>query len=600
MENQNCTILNDINTDEVPITNEEYETILNLQSEVLALTALDIDTQIILDKLCTMLEVLLPNAVSSLMIKNIQDGLLYVKAAPSVPTQGWDALNGLKPGPHSGSCGNAVHRGKPQFISNTFTDERGTEFIQTAEAFNLCSCWSMPVKDENNLSIGSIALSSFEHRSPARFHKKLLETASSIVSIILQNEANRQKIYNMAYTDTLLGLNNKLALQNELQKNNFNTLVFLDINNFSYVNTAYGFDTGDEILKEVAAILEELYPNALYRINADQFALRFEDKKDIKAMYLHIKTIFSQRLITLKDVKIKISFTYGGVYSNKDILKHAALSLKKAKENGRNRLHIFDETIDSSVKRKEFIFMNSCLYTAFETDTIMPYFQGIYNNTQKKITKYEALVRLKTKEGEILSPDKFLDVAKLSGLLPEITKIMIDKTFAFMAKNNYDFSINITEDDLTLVYLLKYLQEKEIQYKIAPSRVTLEILEGISANTQKNNIAQLKELKRHGYKLAIDDFGAEYSNFERVLALDIDFLKIDARYIKNIDTDKKSFEIVKAIVGFSKNMNIIIIAEFVHSKSVQKIVQELGIEFSQGYYFSEPKKNLLDSITLTK
>lgn len=226
MENPSCTVLNDTNTDEVPITNEEYETILNLQSEVLALTALDIDTQIILDKLCTMLEALLPNAVSSLMLKNFQDGLLYVKAAPSVPIQGWNALNGLKPGPHSGSCGNAVHGGIPQFISNTFTDERGTEFIKTAEAFNLCSCWSMPIKDENNVTIGSIALSSFEHRSPASFHKKLLEAASSIVSIILQNEINRQKIHTMAYTDALLGIKNKIALQNELQKNTFNTLIF--------------------------------------------------------------------------------------------------------------------------------------------------------------------------------------------------------------------------------------------------------------------------------------------------------------------------------------------------------------------------------------
>lgn len=184
-------------------------------------------------------------------------------------------------------------------------------------------------------------------------------------------------------------------------------------------------------------------------------------------------------------------------------------------------------------------------------------------------------------------------MAKLSGLLPELTKIMIDKTFSFMSANDYDFSINITEEDLTSIYLLEYLKEKEAQYKIAPYRVTLEILEGISANGQKNNIVQLKELKHHGYKLAIDDFGAEYSNFERVLALDIDYLKIDARYIKNIDTDKKSYEIVKAIVNFSNNMYITVVAEFVHSESVQQIIKELGIEYSQGYFFSEPNQKLL-------
>ena len=594
MQNQECTILDNSNTDEVPITKEEYETILSIEKEVLALTASDIDSQIILDKLCAMLESLLPNAVSSLMIKNMQDGLLYVKAAPSVPAQGWDALNGLKPGPRSGSCGNAVHHGKPQYIINAFTDERGAEFIQTAEAFNLCSCWSVPVKDEQNKIIGSIALSSFEHRSPASFHKKLLQTASSIVSIILQNEANRQRIHKMAYTDELTGLNNKLSLQKKLQKKECHTLIFLDINNFSYVNTAYGFDIGDKILQKVALILTELYPGSLYRINADQFVLCFKDKKDIESIYLNVKKVFSQRLIELEDIKIKVSFTYGGVCADHNLLKHAALALKKAKENGKNRLHIFNEELDSSFKREEFIFMNHCIYTAFETDSIVPFFQGIYSNTQQKTTKYEALVRLRTNEGKILSPYKFLNVAKLSGLLPELTRIMIDKTFSFMANNGYDFSLNITEEDLTSAYLLDYLKIKELEYKIEPYRVTLEILEGISANGQKNNIDQLKELKHHGYKLAIDDFGAEYSNFERVLALDIDYLKIDARYIKNIDKDKKSYEIVKAIVSFANNMYITIIAEFVHSESVQEIVKELGIEYSQGYYFSEPKETLID------
>ena len=224
MSEQSCTILDDTNTDVVPITNEEYETILNIEQDVLALTASDTDTQTILDKLCKLLEELLPNAVSSLMIKNVQDGLIYVKAAPSVPQVGWDALNGIKPGPHSGSCGNAIHHGKPQYISNAFTDERGSEFIKTAEAFNLCSCWSMPVKNEANEAIGSIALSSFEHRSPNSFHKKLLETASSIVSIVLRNEANKIKIHAMAYQDALTGLQNKLSLQKELQTEEFNTL----------------------------------------------------------------------------------------------------------------------------------------------------------------------------------------------------------------------------------------------------------------------------------------------------------------------------------------------------------------------------------------
>ena len=592
MSDAACTILDDSNVNEVPITNEEYQHILDIQENILSLTAHNALSQEILDTLCTMAEALLPNSVASLMLKSDENGLMYVKAAPSVPPVGWDALNGIKPGPSAGSCANAIYHGESQYIVNTFEDKRGLEFLDTAKAFNLCSCWSMPVKNEEGKTIGSYALSSFEHRSPAPFHKKLLETASHIASIVLKNEASKEQIQKMIYYDTLTGLKNKVSLQEELTTKVKCSLIFLDINNFSYVNTAYGFEIGDKILIKVANLLSELYPDTLYRINADQFALKFDGKVDIEKIYLQIKLLFAKETISVEDIKLKISFTYGAVYSDKNLLKHAALAIRKAKEISRNRLYIFDETLDSSQKRKAFIFMNTLIYTAFEENFFTPFFQGIYDNKKKKITKYEALVRIQTDKGEVITPFKFLDVAKLSGLLPKLTRVMIDKTFAVMANNEFTFSVNITEDDLSSYYLVDYLAQKVAQYKIDPARVTIEILEGISASGQKNNLKQLKELKSAGYQLAIDDFGAEYSNFERVLQLDVDILKIDARYIKNIDTDRKSYEIVKAIVGFASNMNIVTIAEFVHSKAVQEKVEELGITYSQGYYFSEPTATL--------
>lgn len=120
-----------------------------------------------------------------------------------------------------------------------------------------------------------------------------------------------------------------------------------------------------------------------------------------------------------------------------------------------------------------------------------------------------------------------------------------------MSDYDYTFSINITEDDLSQNYLLAYLAEKTAQYKIVPQRIILEILEGVSSIGKKNHIKQLNELKANGYLLAIDDFGTEYSNFERILELDIDYLKIDAKDIKNINVDDKSYEITRAITFFS-------------------------------------------------
>lgn len=116
------------------------------------------------------------------------------------------------------------------------------------------------------------------------------------------------------------------------------------------------------------------------------------------------------------------------------------------------------------------------------------------------------------------------------------------------------------------------------------------MLEGITTAGTKNNIKQLKEIKEAGFKIALDDFGVEYSNFERISELDIDFIKIDAKYIKNIDTNQKSYQIVKAITNFAHDLDIQVVAEFVKNEEIFNKVKELGIDFSQGYFFSKPTK----------
>ena len=700
--------------DEIVLSQVEYNQILNIQQQILEMLASHYETSTILSKLCSLAESLLPNSVASIMLKDKKTGLMSILSAPSIPSSGHIFLANLKPGPKAGSCGNAVFHNQPQYIKNTFKDAKWEDLRQVTIDFNICSCWSMPVRNKEKEPIGTFALSSFEHRSPNSFHKKLLETGSSIVSIVLQNEdvEKRIKLFSNAMQNTadgmiitnekneiieingaikeiygytkeeLIGKNPKIlaskihdndfyqqmwndinthskwsgeivnkrkdgslitqwmsitALHNEnndalnylaiftdltelkeaqnksqylaehdsltnLYNKNYlekilstpskKTLILLNINNFSYINTAYGFEIGDEILIKVSKLLRENFQiDTICKINSDEFALVFDRKISIVNKISRIQNFFMHNLIEIEKIKLNITFSYGAVYGSENLLRKASTALKEAKENGKNRYEIFEENnnIDYA-KRESFINSTNLIKSALDNDQITPFFQGIYNNKDKNITKYEALARI-VLEDKIITPFEFLEPAKLSGLLPEITKVMINKTLNEMTKNNFVFSINITEDDLAEDYLLDYLEEKTSFYKVNPNRIILEILEGVSSTGKKNHIKQLTTLKSKGFKIAIDDFGAEYSNFERILDLDIDFIKIDAKYIKNIDTDKRSFEIVRAIAFFTKNVNIPCVAKFVHNEKVQKIVDELGISYSQGYYFSEPNKN---------
>jgi len=421
--------------------------------------------------------------------------------------------------------------------------------------------------------------------------KGKIQNYLSIFSDLTELKAAQQQIVYMAFFDSVTHLHNQTYLEQQiLASNKTHTLLLLNINNFSYINTAYGFDIGDDILKVIATTLTKNFSkHDTFRLNSDEFGLLFEDEIDLTSQIKKIQHYFYTNLIQVDNISLHIAFTYGAAQGKNNLLRNCALALKQAKSLGKNRYHIFDERAaqtDTST-RDHFIAANNLLHSALELGQVTPYFQGIYHNQSQKISKFEVLARIVT-NNDVISPYHFINAAKLSGLLPEITRVMMDKSFKIMARNSCDFSFNITEDDLSQNYLLKYLSEKTAQYKIKPQRIILEILEGVSATGKKNHIKQLTALKAKGYALAIDDFGTEYSNFERILELDIDYLKIDAKYIKNIDVSEKSYEITRAITFFAHNANIPCIAEFVHNEAVQSVVNTLGIDYSQGYYFSEP------------
>lgn len=589
--NNNCELKFN---DKIEISSEDYNKILDLEEQILEMVASNHESYEILDQLCIMAESLLKDSVASILIKNYK-GDLDVEAAPSIPIKAKEKLNHLTPGPNNGSCGNAVYYNKPQYIKNTFIDKRWNNLKQFARDFNICACWSMPITDENKNPIGSFALSSFEHRSPNAFHQKLLKTASTIISIVLKNRNINDKMKYLAYHDELTKLHNKSYLENILKEKGEKSLILLNINSFSYINTAYGFDMGDKILISVSEILKNNFnATTLCKINSDEFALVYNKKIDLKNEISLIQQYFLNHMIDINEIKISITFSYGATFGEENLLRKASTALKKAKEIGKNKFIILDKFDNLNYKdREKFIKYTNLIKNALDNNQIVTYFQGIYNNERYIIDKYEVLVRIEI-EDKVIRPFEFLEIAKLAGLIPDITKIVIIKAFESMSENKHTFSINITEDDLAEEYLIDYLKEHSAKYDIEPNRVILEILESVSAREKDSHLKQLLELKNQGYKIAIDDFGAEYSNFERILDLDVDFIKIDAKYIKNINNDKRSYEIVKAISFFAKNVNISTVAEFVHNEEVQEIVKELGINFSQGYLFSEPKKELIN------
>lgn len=189
--------------------------------------------------------------------------------------------------------------------------------------------------------------------------------------------------------------------------------------------------------------------------------------------------------------------------------------------------------------------------------------------------------------GKVVSPYLFLDISKKSGQYSRLTKRMIRKTFDYFKNNDYEFSLNLTFEDISMESTYRYVIDNIKKYNLA-SRIVIEIVE--SEKIQDFSLVNhfFEEIKELGCKIAIDDFGSGYSNFEYLIKLEADYIKIDGSLIKDILVNKGNENIIRMIIKFAKDQGIKTIAEFVSSKEIFDKVKELGVDYAQGYYIQEP------------
>ena len=398
--------------------------------------------------------------------------------------------------------------------------------------------------------------------------------------------------------DPLTKLLNNKALIDRLHMNDAVTYFLINIDNFSTINDAFGYDIGDKVLIEISQYLKKFTPvtGTMFRYCSDRFVLVDSQKLNDAQMASVAKSIlsfFSSTTIIIEDeIELQISLTIG-ISKAKGVINitQAELAMKELRETRRNFFKIFNPSSKFVNEKQQNVVWMHKIQEAIIDENIISYFQPIINNRTGKIEKYECLARLKDEE-EIISPFRFMRAAKETGNIAYVTKALIAQSFKKFTKTEFEFSINITDSDLSMDYLESFLLKNVDKYNVNPSRVVLEILEDITTLDKGTTLKQLNSLRENGFKVAIDDFGAENSNFSRLLDIEPNYIKIDGAFIKNILIDKKSQIIVDAIIMICKKSGIKMIAEFVHSEEVQDRVKELGIDYSQGYYFGEPSPDL--------
>jgi EAL domain-containing protein (putative c-di-GMP-specific phosphodiesterase class I) len=332
----------------------------------------------------------------------------------------------------------------------------------------------------------------------------------------------------------------------------------------------------------------------LIHLSGDEFALFFRKKpskdKFIEFAITLIKDI--EKLVFYnEDNEISLRVSVGAAYQIQEALEKADIALRFAKKQGKEFL-LYDETLNVEQQYKNNMEWTKKLNWAIENDKIAPFYQAIYDNKTNQLKSYECLIRLVDKDKNIITPYHFLTIAKKSKLYTKLTKIMIEKSCKCFEHIDCDFSINLSVEDILNEEIVEYITYNIEKYNVS-KKIVFEILETEGIENYDEISHFIDEMKSLGCRIAIDDFGSGYSNFEYLLQLKIDYIKIDGSLIKNLDVDKNAQIVVETIVSFAKKLNIVVIAEYVHSEEVYEKVKELNIDRSQGYFLAKPQDTCL-------
>ncbi len=420
------------------------------------------------------------------------------------------------------------------------------------------------------------------------------------INTILEDEVSKisMDLKNSILFDKLTELPNRTSLIRDLnkfnnEKNQIRYLTILDIDDFKDVNDYYGYFIGDKILMEVSKLLISFTRKngfiSVYKLSSDEYAILsdFEVKfeKYIDIIKRIIESVQNKRF-RVDNHSIYIRVSCGVAEGVENLIVKADMALKEAKNKNKS-LVIFNENLERVQFVNEKIITVNILKQAFEKGAVVPFFQPIYDLHTEKIDKYEALARI-VLHGQIITPDKFLDIAKKAKMYFPIMQSIITKSFKTFENSNNEFSINLSINDITDEKMKEFIIEKLKSYE-GSNRVVFEILEEEEIRDYDELNLFISKVKKYGCKVAIDDFGSGYSNFSHIMALNIDYLKIDASLIKNILTDENSYKTIKTIVYFAKSMKIKTIAEYVVNYESMEKLKSMGVDYVQGNYIGKPK-----------
>ena len=433
------------------------------------------------------------------------------------------------------------------------------------------------------------------------------------ITIIYRNQQRtseaRRKLRDQAVTDSLTGLPNRFACRvyfNQLidKKEQF-TLVFMDLKNFKGINDVMGRSTGDKVLQAVAERWKSTAKtmsgtnNLIGRISGDEFVLFIRSYKTEDVVIQTIQQFRNEleKALTINDIDIHLQASFGYAEYPTDAATHDALvtcvdvALNEAKHSGRTKTIVrFTPDMLSYEREME---IEQKLLSALEDDRVFYHLQPQFS-IDHQLRGFEALARIRDKDGKLISPGEFIPVAEKTGLVSKIDSIVFRKAAAFfreaVRKSGADITLSV---NISVQFLMKNSFISEVksildECDVPAKLIEIEITESIMIDSAETAFKHLDELKQMGLRIAIDDFGTGYSSLSYLNRLPADLLKVDKSFIDQMNATDSTRQYVAAIISIGHIMNMEVIAEGVEEEEQMETLRNIGCDFIQGFIWGRP------------
>lgn len=402
------------------------------------------------------------------------------------------------------------------------------------------------------------------------------------------------------------------AIQNAQLSNEKYTVLYMDLDRFKVINDSCGHSAGDDLLKQVTRMMASYIrdTDVFARLGGDEFGVLLEDcdeEKGIEIAETLLEAVkgfqfFWKNKVYTIGLSIGVTVIGNECFTLSEVLGQADSACYWAKDQGRQRICVFRESdIDLAVRRSQTGWVSK-INEALKDNRFILYHQQYLHLSGKDDTPLhlEILLRMLSKKGEIISPDQFIPAAERYNLIIDIDRWVIHQVMSdfhrLQKQHNHKkliISINLSGASINSPKFLTYIKEKITEFNVDPEQLCFEVTETVAVKDIASAIEFITACKRLGVKFALDDFGTGTSSFGYLKQLPIDYLKIDGSFIKNIEYDQIDRAMVESINKIGHIMEKKTIAEYAENQAIINILDDIGVDYAQGYGVCRPKPLLL-------